>query len=184
MPTPEIREVEVEVLPKEDGHPTRGPGHGAPGGPALNDPLIAFVARVMDSIFTVPGTKIRFGLDPILGLLPVVGSPASAMVSIFLLTRSAQHGVPNFVLARMAMNVVINAILDEIPVIGDGISIFFRSNKLNYELLQKHAGTRQPSTWKDRLFVAALLGAVGLFMLCALIGFFLIAAKLFHWVTG
>ena len=92
--------------------------------------------------------------------------------------------MPNFVLARMAVNIAINAILDEVPVVGDGLSIFFRSNKMNYELMEKYAHTRQQYSWRDRLFVAAILGGVALFLLCAIVGFFLLAARLYSWAVG
>ena len=70
---------------------------------------------------------------------------------------------PNFVLARMAVNIAINAILDEVPVVGDGLSIFFRSNKMNYELMEKYAHTKRQHSWGDRLFVTAILAGVALF---------------------
>jgi len=65
--------------------------------------------------------------------------------------------VPKVVLARMAANVLINAAIDSVPVIGDIGSIFYRSNARNYELLRKHAGTTRASTRSDWIFLLALL---------------------------
>jgi hypothetical protein len=145
------QEVEFEVLGKEA--PKSGAG-------ANVDPFIALVARLMDDIFVIPGTGIRFGLDPLISLLPAFGATASAGVSLVLIALSARRGVPKIVLARMATNVVINAALDSVPVLGDALSIFFRSNARNYELLQKHAGQSRASTTGDWIFLASLVAAV------------------------
>ena len=143
-------EVEFEVLGNEARGRTR------PG----DDPFIAFVARLMDDMFVIPGTGIRFGLDPIISLLPAFGSTASAIVSIILIGLSARRGVPKIVLVHMATNVLINAAFDSVPVVGDAISIFYRSNAKNYRLLQKHAGQAPVSTRGDWLFLFGLLAAV------------------------
>ena len=147
--TKEAREVEFEVLGK-DAPP---PGAGA-------DPFIALIARLMDDIFVIPGTKIRFGLDPLISLLPVFGAAASAGVSLILVALSTRRGVPKIVLTRMAANVLINAALDSVPVVGDALSIFYRSNARNYELLQKHAGQSRASTAGDWVFLLSLFAAV------------------------
>jgi hypothetical protein len=146
--TKPAREVEFEVLGKEQ---PRGFG-GTPN----DDPFIALIARLMDDIFIIPGTNIRFGLDPIIGLLPALGATASSFVSLFLIAMSARRGVPKIVLTRMAANVLINAAIDSVPIIGDVGSIFFRSNTRNYDLLRKHAGAPRVSTRSDWLFVGAL----------------------------
>ena len=149
--TKPAREVEFEVLGKDapDG-----------AGNAGDDPFIAFMARLMDDLFVIPGTSIRFGIDPLISLLPALGSGASAIVSIVLIGLSARRGLPKIVLVHMATNVLINAALDSVPVVGDVISIFYRSNARNYRLLQKHAGQARVSTRGDWLFLVALLAAV------------------------
>ncbi|MDB6154759.1 MAG: conserved rane protein of unknown function [Chthoniobacteraceae bacterium] len=152
------REVEFEVLPKN--RTLTG-----------DDPLIALVARLMDSVFTLPGTKIRFGLDPLIGLIPGVGDTASAVVSMLLIFQSARYGMPRIVLARMALNVLLNTIFGSVPVIGDFFSLWFKSNNMNYALLRKHAGQRRTASSTDWLFVigllALLLGAVVLVIIGA-----------------
>jgi hypothetical protein len=137
------REVEFEVLGQEQR--------------ANDDPFIAAVSRLMDEMFVIPGTNIRFGLDPILGLLPAFGATASSAISLILIALSARRGVPKIVLARMALNVLVNAGFDAVPVVGDALSIFFRSNTRNYELLRKHAGSVRASTTGDWIFLIALL---------------------------
>ena len=166
-----VREIEadVEVLPGE----TRA------GTKLGDDPFIALVARLMDEVFVIPGTNIRFGLDPLIGLLPGFGPAASAAVSLVLVALSARLRVPKIVLARMAVNVLLNAGLDAVPVVGDVLSIFFRSNTRNCELLRQHAGTAQPASRGDWIFLAALLGGVGLVILGCFAGLFYLASQLF-----
>ena len=167
------REIEIdEVLPK--AAPLRG----------KDDPLIALLARLMDDWFAIPGTRIRFGLDPLLGLLPGWGDSASAIVSALLMVKSARAGVPGVILARMASNILINAAVGAIPGIGDAFSFWFKSNAKNYALHLKHAGTAQKPALRDRIVIGAILG--GLFVLLALIllatiGLALQAAR---WIFG
>jgi hypothetical protein len=170
-PRAEAVEVETEVVPPE--HP----------GERLNDPFLALVAKVMDSLFTLPGTKVKVGLDPIIGLLPGIGSPLSAAVSIYLLIRAAEARVPHRIMARMAVNILINALLDDLPVAGDVLSIFFRSNKMNYELLQKHAGTRRESTWRDYAIVGGIVFFVVAALVCFIIGVFVVLRSLVRHLT-
>ena len=166
-----IREVEaeVEVLPRAE--------HA--GGKLADDPFVALVARLMDEAFVIPGTKIRFGLDPLIGLLPGFGATASAAVSLALIALSSRRRVPKIVLARMALNVLLNAALDAVPVAGDALSIFFRSNSRNYELLRKHAGTARATTRGDWLFLVALLGGVGLLIAGFFAGLVYLVSRLF-----
>ena len=143
------------------------------------DPFVALVARLMDEMFVIPGTNIRFGLDPLIGLLPGLGATASAAVSLVLIALSSRRRVPKIVLARMALNVLINAGLDAVPVVGDGLSIFFRSNSRNCDLLRKNAGTARTTTRGDWLFLIALLGGVGLVIVGFFAGMLYLAGRLF-----
>jgi hypothetical protein len=185
MATP-VREVDVEVLPKDlPPPPPPGPGpYGAQPGARVDDPLVALIARIMDSIFQVPGTKIKVGLDPIIGLIPGFGSGASALISLLLIARSATQGVPNVVLARMVGNVIVNAVLDAVPVVGDALSVFYRSNDRNYELLLRYAGTRKKWTLGDWLVLTAIfLGAFGVIFL-VFIGILTIASHTLKALSG
>lgn len=150
MSVKEAREVEFEVLGKnEPRQPAR-----------TDDPFIALVSRLMDTVFTIPGTNIRFGLDPILGLLPTFGDTASAIVSTLLILQSAKYGVPRVILARMTLNVLLNTAIGAIPVLGDIFSVWFKSNARNYDLLRRHASTRKAATWGDWVFVVGLLALI------------------------
>jgi len=115
------------------------------------------VAHLMDNAFVIPGTKIRFGLDPILGLIPGVGDTATALISFLTLMQCARRGLPRIVLARMAGNILVNTVLGALPLLGDLFSVWFKSNQRNLVLLEKHLENNKTSTTADWLFVILIL---------------------------
>jgi Domain of unknown function (DUF4112) len=111
----------------------------------------------MDDFLRVPGTKLRFGLDPIIGLLPGIGDVTSAIVSAVAFVHAARSGVPKILLARMAMNILINELVGIIPGLGDAFSFWFKSNVRNYELLRRYSAAPAGSRRGDWIFVIAIL---------------------------
>lgn len=147
---PESDYAEVEVVSSG--------GKNASNPPSGNvDPFFALIAKLMDNFFHIPGTKIKFGLDPIIGLIPGLGDSSGAIISALLIIRGAKAGIPRVVLVRMALNVLLNTMGGAIPVIGDVFSVWFKSNQLNYELYQKHSGNAVVSRKHDWAFVIGLL---------------------------
>jgi hypothetical protein len=140
----------------------------------------------MDSLFKVPGTKLSFGLNPFLDVLPVFGDGAAAVVSALTLIVAGRYRVPKVVMVRMALNILLNAAVGVIPGVGEAFAIWFRPSTRNYKLLHKHMaatnGAPPPSTHHDWLFVAGLTATM-------LILFFAFVAAgvwtlymLLHWV--
>ena len=127
-------------------------GNGAAGVQAL--------ARLLDSAFRIPGTKIRFGLDPIIGLVPGVGDLAGAVLSGFIILRSARLGAPRSVLARMVMNVAIDTIVGSVPILGDMFDVVWRSNLRNAKLLERHLARPEHTRRASRWLVAGVAGAL------------------------
>jgi len=164
------REVQFEVVEEKAPRSVRSLGE---------DPTIALVARLMDTVFSIPGTRIRFGLDPILGLLPGFGDTATAIISALLIAQSARYGVPRIILARMAGNVLLNTALGSIPFIGDAFSFWFKSNVRNYDLLRRHAGVRRAASWRDWGFVLALLAGIVALVVVIVVGTFTVLKNLF-----
>lgn len=159
-----VEEVEFEVLPPEAGEP--------------RSELMRIFAWLLDDLFRVPGTKFRFGFDPIIGLFPGLGDGSTAVVSSVMLVNAARAGVPRIVLARMALNILINSLGGVIPVAGDIFSAWFKSNRRNYDLLLKHSGRRGQSTRGDWIFVAALVGAVLCIAISLAIGLAFVSMKI------
>ncbi len=116
------------------------------------------IARFLDSVIQIPGTSIRIGLDPLLGLIPGVGDVIANLIGSTILFLAAQLQVPKIVMVRMALNMGLNTILGAIPGIGDLFSIWFRSNLKNAELLRRYTSKRTTrATPGDWLFVTGLL---------------------------
>jgi hypothetical protein len=116
--------------------------------------------RLLDSAFRVPGTRIRFGWDPIIGLLPWVGDLLTALFSCALIAHAHQMRVPKVVQLRMLINVGIDVLVGIVPVAGDVADVFWKANTRNLALLERHARAPQPATLADWLFVAGVLLAV------------------------
>jgi hypothetical protein len=121
------------------------------------EPLFRWLALIMDEFLRLPGTKFRFGLDPIIGLFPGIGDTASALVSAFALLQAARSGLPKIVLARMSLNILINELVGIIPGIGDAFSFWFKSNVRNYRILQEHASGTRKTRQSDWIFVIIVL---------------------------
>ncbi len=96
------------------------------------------VARLLDSQFRLPGTRFRFGLDPLLGLVPVLGDFSSTAVSVALLATMLRHGASGAVAVRMALNILIDTVVGAIPVLGNVFDFAYKSNERNVALLRRH----------------------------------------------
>ena len=113
----------------------------------------------MDEQFTIPGTNIRFGLDGIIGLIPGAGDISTFVISAYLLTIMAKNGASGYVMARMVLNVVIDAVFGMIPILGDLFDIAFKANTKNMKLMREHyvEGRHRGGAWKILVPVLLLL---------------------------
>jgi hypothetical protein len=126
-------------------------------------------AALLDNAFRVPGTDIRFGLDPILGLVPGIGDLATPILSVLILVHGARVRVPKIVLARMAINTIVDFVVGAIPFFGDLFAFGWKSNAWNLALLERHARPGIPATRGDWIFVIACVTVVVLAALVPLI---------------
>lgn len=115
------------------------------------------LAQVLDRSIRLPGTDIRIGLDPILGLIPGFGDAVASLAGSMILFLAAQSHVPKIVLVRMSVNIALNGLIGSIPVFGDVFSVWFQSNIRNVELLERHLEEGRTSTLADWGFVIGLL---------------------------
>ncbi len=99
-------------------------------------------ATLMDARFRVPGTRIRIGLDPIIGLLPGVGDVLGLALSLYVVVEAIRLGVSRPVLFRMLRNVGLEALVGVIPVLGDVFDIAFKANLRNAALLKSYIENR------------------------------------------
>ncbi|MBX0289325.1 DUF4112 domain-containing protein [Hymenobacter sp. HSC-4F20] len=96
------------------------------------------ISHLLDSQFRVPGTTWRFGLDPIMGLIPVVGGLPSLAVSGVLILTMLRHGASGNLVVRMVVNVLLDTIIGAIPVIGNVFDFAYKANDRNVRLLRRH----------------------------------------------
>lgn len=144
-------------------------------------PASAWIAQLMDVAFVIPGTKIRFGLDSLIGLFPGVGDSIGALISSVIIAQGAQLGVPKIILARMGVNVLINTVVGFVPVFGDVFSVFFRSNMRNYDLLRRYSGQRK-ATGRDWLFVIGGLALLLAVLVALFIGALWVIKRIVEWL--
>ena len=111
------------------------------------------VSQLLDSAFVIPGTSYRIGLDPIMGLVPVIGDLIPPLFTIGILWQARDFGVPRVVQMRMIFNVAIDAVLGMVPVVGDLFDFGWKATAWNLALLEKHAMPGQRATSGDYLFV-------------------------------
>lgn len=96
------------------------------------------LAKLMDAQFRIPGTDFRFGLDGLIGLIPGAGDLSTFAVSGYMVLILARNGASGYVLARMVLNILIDAVIGSIPLIGDLFDIAFKANMRNLKLMQEH----------------------------------------------
>lgn len=119
-------------------------------------------AHLLDSQFRLPGTRFRFGLDPLLGLLPIVGDLSTTVVSVALLLTMLRHGASGAVVVRMALNILLDTVVGAIPVVGNVFDFAYKSNERNVALLRRHYAEGRHTGSGRGLVVLLLLGFLGL----------------------
>jgi hypothetical protein len=144
------------------------PGRSSRRPPGL-DPLLERLVFVLDQAFPIPGTSWRIGLDGIVGLLfPGGGDALGAIVSAALVFLAARQGLPRVVVARMVFNVAVDALVGAIPLLGDLFDFGWKANTRNLRLLERHR-SGGPPTWRDWMWLWALLGGLVLVVVGAVV---------------
>jgi hypothetical protein len=100
--------------------------------------IVERVSRLLDSQFTIPGTKIKFGIDPIMSLFPVIGDLITYLISALLIYMMYNHGASRKVVIKMMLNSTLDAVIGSVPVIGTVFDVAYRSNDRNVKLLKEH----------------------------------------------
>lgn len=150
------------------------------------DGELQLLADWLDSIFQIPGTRIRFGLDAILGLLPGFGDTLSSLISLYILHASHRYGVPRITMARMGMNTAIDWIVGSIPFAGDVFDVYWKANQRNVALLKRHLrhtpAERQKASRGDTLFVFGMIAMLVAVLVGSITLTVMAASWLFHLV--
>jgi hypothetical protein len=132
----------------------------------------------LDAGIRIPGTNLRFGLDPILGLIPGGGDAAGAVLSGWILVEAVRLGASRATLLRIAGNVALDAGLGTVPIIGDIFDFAWKANLRNVALLERHLAAPGGAERADRSFV--LLVVLGVLALA--LGLLVLGILLTRWV--
>ena len=143
---------------REDTRPNGSRGEPRETHPRIEEAerRIATVARVLDELVTIPGTRQTIGVDSVVGLIPGFGDLASAALGAWVILEAARFRLPRVVLARMVVNTFVDFAVGVIPVIGDLFDVVFKSNSRNLALFRRHATNPQASTSQDRAFLVGV----------------------------
>jgi hypothetical protein len=101
------------------------------------------LSRLLDTMFVVPGTNIRFGLDAIIGLVPGIGDMITTAMSSWLIYEAHRLGISRWALARMIGNVAVDGVIGSIPIVGDAFDVAFRANRRNMRILREQLARKR-----------------------------------------
>src|SRR3984893_11566 len=125
----------------------------------FTDEHLDYIASLLDDMFRVPGTQIRFGLDFLIGWIPGVGDAVAGVASLVIIISAWRRGAALVTLGRMITNVVLETLMGAIPVAGDAFHVVWKANRRNYRLLmrEKNRALGESHAWRDVLFFVLLL---------------------------
>ncbi len=131
-------------------------------------PSFAAVSKLaywLDAGIRIPGTNMRFGLDPILGLIPGFGDAAGAILAGWILVEGVRLGASRATVIRIAGNVALDAVLGAVPLLGDVFDFVWKANLRNVALLERHLAAPDRAERADRSFVLLVIGGVAVMAL-------------------
>ncbi|MEH1831504.1 MAG: DUF4112 domain-containing protein [Nostoc sp.] len=118
------------------------------------------LSRLLDNVITIPGTQIGFGLDPILGLIPIGGDFLGVIFSSYIILEAARLGVSRATLGKMVLNVIIDGLVGAVPVLGDFFDFAWTANTYNLKLLEEYLKFPSQQKRADRWFIFAVLAGL------------------------
>jgi hypothetical protein len=115
------------------------------------------LVTLLDDRFRIPGTDVRFGLDPVIGILfPGIGDAVTGVGSVGLMALALRRGVPRVILFRMILNILVDVFAGALPIVGDIFDLAYKSNRRNLELIRQHETPGSKATGWD--YAIATLG--------------------------
>lgn len=136
----------------------------------------------MDDMFRVPVLGWRFGLDALLGLIPGLGDTSTSLVSFYILAAAVRYRVSKITLLRMGLNIGIDYVIGSLPVVGDVADAWWKSNRMNLDLLRKRAtvtaAEARSGRASDWLFVGGIIIVLIMLALASVVVSIYLLAKL------
>jgi hypothetical protein len=114
--------------------------------PAAVRKRVEALELMLERSFHIPGTRIPFGLDSVVGLVPVLGDLVTAAMGAYMVWEARNLGMSRWQLTRMAANVGIDTAIGAIPLLGDAFDLFWRSNSKNLRIIKRHLDKHHPGT--------------------------------------
>lgn len=102
------------------------------------------IATLMDGAFHIPGTRIKFGWDSIIGLVPAAGDLVAALPLFYFVAIGWKHKVPKRTLILMICRQVADTLLGSVPIVGDLFDVAYRSNQKNAHALHEALAKKLP----------------------------------------
>jgi hypothetical protein len=138
------------------------------------------IAWILDDLVRVPFTSRRFGLDPVLGLLPGGGDIAGGALSAYIVIAAARLGAPSSVILRMGWNIVVDTVLGAVPLLGDLFDATWKANRRNVALLERHMEQPGSARRSSRFVLAGVLFGITAMVL----GVAALTVLVVRWVIG
>ncbi|NTJ43908.1 DUF4112 domain-containing protein [Agrobacterium larrymoorei] len=101
------------------------------------------ISRLMDTAIGIPGTRMRFGADSIMGIVPVIGDSAGALVGLYIVNEARRLGIPPAKLKKMMGNIAVDSICGSVPLFGDVFDLYFKSHRRNVDIILDHFGLQR-----------------------------------------
>jgi Domain of unknown function (DUF4112) len=123
------------------------------------------LAKLLDEAILIPGINKRIGLDPIIGLIPGGGDTITMLMSGYIVVEAALLGLPKATLLQMVGNIVIDAVVGTVPVVGDLFDVVSKANMRNLKLLDNHLAEPGFRTKSDKLLVALIVAILAIIII-------------------
>jgi hypothetical protein len=136
------------------------------------------IAHWLDDAFRIPGTRLRFGLDPLIGLIPGLGDILGGLLSSYIVLEAVRAKAPRALLLRMLLNIGVDTVLAAVPIAGDLFDAGWKANTRNLSLLRQHIEQPDHARVASRAFVALLI--VG--MVLVVVGTALVSLVTLQWL--
>jgi hypothetical protein len=142
------------------------------------------LTRLMDQAFGVPGTKWRFGLDALFGLVPGLGDIVGGVIAVYAVHVARQLRVPGVIQLHMLSNIAIDATVGTIPIVGDLFDFVFKAQTRNLALLDDWLQTPHEVTKRSqRGLLLVPLAILLVFATLTILGVWLLFILL-HWLLS
>jgi hypothetical protein len=142
------------------------------------------VTHLFDQAFRVPGTKWRFGLDALFGLIPGLGDVTGAIVAVYALHVARQLRAPGVVQAQMLTNIALDALVGTIPLLGDLFDFAFKAQSRNLALLDDWVGTPHAAVRRSERGVLLIpIAIIVVFATLTILGVWMLFI-FFNWIVG